>query len=237
MVFVTTSGPSVCISPWKDGLKPREIVRHSHQNIRSVLVIFPENLPGNERNILSESELIELFKVIANEMPSVRSITISGGSYQSQPTSSSSAAKIDRGGRVVPPLKAITSLLRGNSGQLLALSLIQIRLMGSQRDYRDFISAIQRHRTLQSFDCSGCVFEKRVHAASLRETCQDKRLLYFMFDGGVVLEPPEPEEQEDDRIKFAGDDSTVRTLTTNTTDDSAWGSVLSWHNRYLCWCI
>lgn len=234
MVFVTTSGSSLCISPWKDGLTPQEIVRHSNYNIHSVLVIFPENDNAeNDRSILSERDLIKLFQVIANDMPSVRSITISGGSY-AQPGRSS---KIRQGSRIVPPLKAITSLLRGRGGHLLALSLVQIRLLGSERDFRDLNTAISQHPTLQSFDCSGCVFETRTRSNTLRDTCRQKRMLHFMFDGGFVLEEdvwPEEEEEDEEEEGFEEDMAFGHT---NASDDSAWESITSFRGQYLCFCV
>jgi len=202
-------------------------------------VIFPENDAANEESLLSEKEMIELFQVIAHKMPSVRSITISGGSYFSQPQQTTSflgGKYLARETNVDPPLKAITSLLRGKAGgQLLALCFVQIRLLGSERDFQDLLNAIRKHPTLHSFDCSGCVFEKQVHLESLRDACQQKRMLHFMFDGGVVLTPEEDKEEktEDPEQDYEEQDYGEEATLDHTIDN--WGSTLSYHN--MCFCV
>eukprot|EP00526_Cylindrotheca_closterium_P020921 CAMPEP_0113627346 /NCGR_PEP_ID=MMETSP0017_2-20120614/14159_1 /TAXON_ID=2856 /ORGANISM="Cylindrotheca closterium" /LENGTH=208 /DNA_ID=CAMNT_0000537591 /DNA_START=233 /DNA_END=856 /DNA_ORIENTATION=- /assembly_acc=CAM_ASM_000147 len=188
MVFVTTSGGSLCINLWKDGLKPSEIVIQS-KNIHSVLVIFPDidaDEGANDESILDEEGLVELFQVIANDMPKVRSITVSGGNY----SQSNGLPQIGRR-RNFPPLHAITSLLSAKSGALLSLCLVQIRMLGSDWDMRNFINAIWLHPMLQIFDCTGCVFEQRSHVRALKESCQRKNLVHFILDRAYI-----PEEQD-----------------------------------------
>jgi len=230
MVFVTTSGGSLCINLWKDGLKPSEIVIQS-KNIHSVLVIFPdidadEGGAKNDDSILDEKGLVELFLVIAHHMPKVRSITVSGGNY----SQSNGRPQIGRR-RDFPPLHAITSLLSAKSGALLSLCLVQIRMLGSDWDMRNFINAIRLHPTLQSFDCTGCVFEQRTHVSALKQSCQTKNLVHFILDSAYVLE--EHEEQEltsRDTLTSSGSYSYY-----SEAGNGGWG-LLSYPLR-LCFCI
>ncbi|CAJ1941573.1 unnamed protein product [Cylindrotheca closterium] len=216
MVFITTSGGSLCISPYKDGLKPSQVVRQS-KNIHSILIIFPDNDNiDNDESILNEAGLVELFQVIARDMPDVRSITISGSNYAESPSGHSQIGRR----RNIPPLKAVTSLLSGKSGALLALCLVQIRLLGSDREMMDFINAIRMHPTLHSFDCTGCVFQTRTHLDALTESCQCKNLGHFFLNNEYVLEESQPQQEATTRKR-------ERRAITSSADDG-WDWILNY---------
>ncbi|KAL3939404.1 MAG: hypothetical protein SGBAC_005872 [Bacillariaceae sp.] len=225
MVFVTTSGGSLCLSPWKDGLKPSEVARQS-KNIHSVLIIFPGNDDNaNDENILDERGLMKLFQVLAKDMPQVRSITIAGGNR----SHSGGPSKMSRR-RNMPPLKAITSLLCSESSGLIALCLVNIPLLGSYLDRKNFTNAIRVHPTLHSFDCTGCVFEERAHMNVLKESCRQKRLDHFFLDSEYILEEQEGEEEEEE------EDTTILGALTFASEGSGWWPTLS-YPHHLCFCI
>lgn len=220
MVFVTVSGPTLFISPWKDGLKPKGIAIQNQDTIRSVLITFPENDGGvSDENVLNENGLMDLFESVATGFPRISSVTISGGSFFQSSGSPSAPGNWPRrhNRRILPPVQAISALLRCQS--LRTLCLVQMRLLESDSDMDDFIDAIRVHPALHTLGCSECVFAKKTHLDALHDLCLQKRIDHFFLDGPVILEEEEGKENS-------------KTITI-TTDEG--GGLLT--HPLLCYCI
>lgn len=196
MVFVTRSGPSLLVSPWKDGLNPKEIIQ-KRRGIQNVLIIFPEDC-NREEDILEEDDLMDLFTILGNDFSQLSSVTISCTIHQNPNDDSSSLIGSFYGNNhhsssrhralSIPPLKAITSLLNGKN-RLFNLTLVQARLLGSGQEVADFISAIRLHPTLHSLDCTSCVFSKESHLRELQAAVQSRiQVMQHVFiDQSIIL--------------------------------------------------
>jgi hypothetical protein len=179
MVFVTRSGSSLLVSPWKDGLKPKEIIEDGW-DIQNVMIVFQEE--SSDQDILEEEELVDLFTVIGNGFAKLSSFTISV-----QSSASPSPSHTDNKKRIIPPLKAITALLNGRN-RLRSLTLNQLRLMGHDQEFADFIASVRLHPTLHNFNCMGCVFSKNSRFQHLKAAINSRTKKDVFLDGSIILE-------------------------------------------------
>jgi hypothetical protein len=177
MVFVTRSGSSLLVSPWKDGLKPKEIIEDGW-DIQNVLIVFQDD--NSDQEILEEEDLVDLFTAIGNGFPKLSSFTISI-------QSSASPSHTNNKKRIIPPLKAITALLNGRN-RLRSLTLDQLRLLGHDQEFANFIASVRLHPTLYSFDCTGCDFSKNSHFQDLKAAINSRTMKHVFLDGSIILE-------------------------------------------------
>jgi hypothetical protein len=177
MVFVTRSGSALLVSPWKDGLKPKEIIGDGW-DIQNVLIVFQDD--SSDQDILEEEELVDLFTIIGNGFPKLSSITISI-------QSSASPSHTNNKKRIVPPLKAITALLNRRD-RLRSLTLDHLRLLGHDQEFANFIASVRLHPTLHSFDCTGCVFSKNSHFQDLKAAINSSSMSHVFLNGSIILE-------------------------------------------------
>eukprot|EP00980_Cylindrotheca_fusiformis_P017686 scaffold5540_cov96-Cylindrotheca_fusiformis.AAC.14 len=208
MVFVTRSGSALLVSPWKDGLKVKDIIR-KRRGIQNVLVLFPPcDNKGQQDDILEDEDLLNLFQILGNNFPMLSNVTIS---VQNSAVVGQQERHYARGvgvgqsnKRVIPGLKAITALLNGtnnnnsstNNNHLINLTLVQTKLLGNDQEFADFVSAIRFHPTLQGFDCTGCVFSKPSHFQDLKNALDSRTnnnnnntmMNHVYIDDCIVLE-------------------------------------------------
>jgi hypothetical protein len=182
MVFITKSGPSLCISPWKDGLKNfKTAVSDCKDDIENVLVVFQGN---SGEDILDEDDLIALFTVIGNDLSKLNSLTIT---LESSGSLSSTSVESREHKRLIPPLGSINAILNGNN-KLQCLNLVELRLMGNDNEIKGFFARIQEHPTLSDIIIKDCIFARNSHFKEFQRSLESRPKRNTILDGSIILE-------------------------------------------------
>ena len=146
------------LNPWKDGfiqtinlLEQNEAVN----NAKTVYVVFNEN---DFIEYLYEEDAIVLFETIGSKLGLLESVII-------QVNISSKVPSV-----TIPPIQALTSLLRTENNNLNYLTMLGLRMEGNDLEMNGMIEALRIHPSLHSVVVKKCTFSRHYHLNQLRTT-------------------------------------------------------------------
>jgi hypothetical protein len=192
------TGSSLRLYPWKDDLESILLLLEEEEGrgeLKTVYVMFEKNKDDDDDDAiittLGHDDVLALFDVLANELPKLESVIIKSEISSSSSSSFSSSSTEQPVRRVlshplqthtkppppimaVPPIPALTSLLRGEN-KMKYLTLIGLSLLGDDYDVNGLTEAVRIHRGLHSFVMKNCVFERARHLQLVRTALGERR--------------------------------------------------------------
>ena len=151
------------LNPWKDGFKQTLNLLEQNENAnkaKTVYVVFNEN---DFIEYLHEEDAIVLFETIGSKLLRLESVII-------QVNISSKLPSI-----TIPPIQALTSLLRTENSKINYLTMLGLRMEGNDLDMNGMIEALRIHPYLHSVVVKNCSFLCTYHLDQLRATLTRRR--------------------------------------------------------------
>ena len=159
-------------SPSRSSFSNGRSANNTYANaIKTVYVLFEEPDISDDNHLsqqvtralrLSQAQYLTLFDALGNCLPNLESVII-------RKIDDSSAALAG----AVPPIPALTSLLRGDN-PMKYLTLIGLDLLGDTYDMNGLREAIRIHRGLHSFVMKSCSLASEEHITIIQEAIDER---------------------------------------------------------------
>jgi hypothetical protein len=166
------------LNPWKDGyIVTRNCLEHEDSSsAKTVYVTFHED---EFVEYLNDGDAVALFEAIGSCLPRLESVIIILQVSSKLPS------------LAIPPIQALTSLLvvGENNNKIKYLTLLNLRLEGSDLDMNGMIEAIRIHPSLHSVVVKNCIFSSNHHIHLLRNTLTSREEMKHcdLLDNHIVV--------------------------------------------------
>lgn len=156
-----TTSQSLRLNPWKNGfVESIKQVEQSYARVNAKTVYFVFN-EEDFFEYLYEIDAIALFEAVGSKLVNLESVVIQVNVSSKLPAMS------------IPPIQGLTSLLVAQK-KIKYLTMLGLRLEGSDLDINGLIEAIRIHPTLHSVVIKDCVFSSQSHVNRLRKTISSR---------------------------------------------------------------